>query len=261
MDETTHWNPQPIIDIDISEDEEAALILSRKYYDKIHGKVAKMIDDAVRLGILQFQILERDYIEKDIRTLALSLYEEDKEQGREVLNVGKRVADTSYIVSTDLRHITRYSDICRTVIWIEDRKSRRDETKWITLGQTDVLSRGDGRFVLEAKATRGLVDREQSPARAIQIPLIGLRFDHVDCHQTRLKAFIAPRKTDSFHVPWPDYNPALHPDSYGETYGDREVTVMADDLWYPPVNKALYNHVQGREITIVIDPAREGAFS
>lgn len=258
--EITHWNPQPVIDISISEEEEVALTLAQKYHDKIHGRVTQVLVDAIASGSLKFEILGRDGIAKNIGILASRLYEEDKEQGRKIFDIVRRIEATSYIVPTDLRHITRHSDICRTVVWIENRGVRRDETKWITLGQTDVLDRGDGRFDLQALATRGFVDCDQSSARAISIPLIGLRLVHVDCHQTRLKAYIAPRKLDSFHMPWPDYNPALHPKSHVETFGDREMTVMADGYWYPPVNKVVYRHVQGREVTIVIDPTREGAF-
>lgn len=264
--ESVHWDPQPVIEISISEEEETALDLARNHQDKIHGKVkihdkvTQMLDDAKVSGILKFEIFGRDTVAKNIELLGNRLYQEDDEQGRKIFNVARRIEAVSYIVPTDLRHITRYSDICRTVIWIEDRSSRREETEWITLGQTDVLDRGDGRFDLQAKATRGFVDYDQSPARAISIPLIGLRFWSVDCHQTRLKAFIAPRKVDSFHVPWPDYDPSLHPNSHSETFGDRECVVMADGYWYPPVNRFLYNEVQGKEVTIIIDPTREGAF-
>lgn len=161
---------------------------------------------------------------------------------------------------TDIRGITRMSDRMLTTVELGHRQEKRIE--WLILGQCQVnYNEPTKTWALEARMTSGVTDFEHDSAYALRLPLIGLTFEAVYYHQTKLNAWVDPEfdrhEGDNFRVPLPGYNPMEHPratkckDSHCESKGH---VIIPEGFWLPPFNKALFDAVRGRQVTISIGP-------
>ena len=117
--------------------------------------------------------------------------------------------------TTDLRDIGRASDCCLTVVTLY--LDWETKLRWLVLGESRLRTqrdRPDGRWRLEALLKAGVTDFEHDSAYALGLPLIGVHFDGIEYHQTKLTAWIDPNEANGFHVPKPGYNPMTHPEAH-----------------------------------------------
>jgi hypothetical protein len=174
---------------------------------------------------------------------------------------------TFKLETTDLRKITRHSNLCLTVVYIQDDSdnSTRPRFTWITCGQSCLVTyrdHPDGRWVLKAYLSGGATDFEHDSAYAFRLPLVGVQFEGVDYQQTRLNAWVDPTlrsefELTSFRVPRPGYNPMKHPDAVkckDKRCGGKHIIVPEGFYAGAPFDSELYNHVKGRQVNILISP-------
>lgn len=166
--------------------------------------------------------------------------------------------------TTDLKDISRAPDRCQTIVTLVldwDTKLR-----WLVLGESRIRTqrdRPDGRWRLEAYLKAGVTDFEHDSAYALRLPLIGVHFEGVEYHQTRLTAWVDPNEADDFHVPKPGYNPMKHPKIHvckGEhcTRDDPSGHIIVPEgLYVPPFEADLYRAVRGKQVEILISPVRK----
>jgi len=174
------------------------------------------------------------------------------------------------VQETDLREVTRHSDLCLTVVSIQtvswDRNSR---VKWLVCGQSRLCpqnDRPDGRWKLEAYLPSGVTDFEHDSAYAFRLPLIGVQFEGVSYGQTTVLAWIDPNEDpelgmSDFHVPRPGYNPMKLPGAtlckakdHGYTCHKKPHMIVPEKHYVPPTDKDLYEAVKGKRVEILFSP-------
>ncbi len=185
-----------------------------------------------------------------------------------MLREEKERVDTKAAIlpKADFRSITRRSDICLTQVIV--RLDFETKVEWLTLGESRVRSRRDtkdGNWRLDAYLPIGVTDFEHDSAYALQLPLIGLQFDHVYYHRTYLTGWVDPDCNDGreFRVPGPGYDPMSHP----EAVECRAATcksnkpfphmIVPQNFYVPPFNLDLYKIVKGKQVEIRIGPIFE----
>lgn len=162
---------------------------------------------------------------------------------------------------TDLREVTRDAARCLTTVFVEPDWDSANRYKWLVFGAAILRpardGRSDGRWKLQAHLTEGATDFEHSSGYALGLPLIGVQFESVEAHQTRLFGWVDPDDADGFHVPRPGYNPMKHPKAKmcegGRDCrrGEKHI-ILPDGMWYPPIDVELYRAVRGKKVEIRI---------
>jgi hypothetical protein len=165
------------------------------------------------------------------------------------------------IEENDLRSITRESERCLTVVTLHLNWEKR--VTWLKLGQVQLRHQRDshdGRWRLEAYLPAGVTDFEHDSAYLIKLPLIGVVFEGIDYHQTKLIAWVDSSEPRDFHVPLPGYNPMEHPKAFvcdEKDGGYRCKTphkIIPEDLYVPPFNRELFDAVKGKKVEILVTP-------
>jgi hypothetical protein len=173
----------------------------------------------------------------------------------------------SLIQEADFREITRYPELCLTVVYIQLGEDPDPRTKWLVCGQTRLIStkdRFDGTWRLEAYLPAGVTDFEHDSAYAFKLPLIGVQFGSVEYHQTILTAWVDPNADGyfkDFNVPRAGYNPMKLPGAelcdlgeHGYTCNLKPHMIVPEKHYVPPFDAELYEVVKGKKVRIVISP-------
>jgi hypothetical protein len=180
----------------------------------------------------------------------------------------KAIKPSPIIQETDLREITRYSELCLTVVTVHLDWDRANMVKWLVCGQSRLIpqrERSDGTWRLEAYLTVGVTDFEHDSAYAFKLPLIGVQFDSVSYHQTQLTGWVDPNGGDEsfpdFHVPRPGYNPMKLPGAelcdlgeHGYTCYKKPHMIVPEKHFVPPFDAELYEAIKGKKVEILISP-------
>lgn len=168
------------------------------------------------------------------------------------------------VKETDLLHISRGTDKCRSHVLLEwDWETR---IIWLTFGEASLRTgdRRDGRWNLEARMGHGATDFEHDTAFALRLPLIGVEFEWADHHTFRFHGYVDPSldpNFPNFHVPSPGYDPTKHANaercSGGKDckWGGAEHIIVPEGLYVPPFNPHLYKLVAGKRVDIVLGKA------
>ena len=175
----------------------------------------------------------------------------------------KPIAQLTAVPLTDLRGITRNSDRCITTVFIQDQNYNRIE--WLRFGQVQLRgydsSRKAGESMLQAYLSEGATDFEHDSAYACCLPLIGVTYEGVEYHTTRLHAWVHPAAGDRdsavrFSVPLPGYNPMKHKDTVicSAKTCDEKHPIVPEGMYWPPFEKDLYRLVRGQKVEISIGP-------
>lgn len=163
---------------------------------------------------------------------------------------------------TDLREITRYPELCRTVVKLFPSWDSREAFDWLIAGQGEF--RQHERFKtweLLMRLTAGVTDFEHDSAYAFQLPLIGLTFDSLYYHRTTFVAWVDPNDFEKFRVPRPGYNPMKHKDTY--LCKDKDCRredkkghmIVPEDLFAGPRPDAeLFKAVRGKRVEVTFGP-------
>lgn len=176
----------------------------------------------------------------------------------------RRAAWMEHIVPhTDLREITRRSDLCETTIDIIDEYDRVRH-RWITCGEASVQM-PDGRsrdlVRLTSYLGRGATDFEHDSAFAFQLPLIGWRFENAFYQKVSFIAWVpALGDPGDFAVPDPGYNPFEMEDTENcdlEHCEHLHHPIVSEGKYIPTGNDELYKRVTGRKVRVTFGPARE----
>ncbi|KKK69814.1 hypothetical protein LCGC14_2930290 [marine sediment metagenome] len=157
---------------------------------------------------------------------------------------------------TDLRSITRSSDIARTTIGIymgAKWEGYDAFNPWLEFGVCEVRNEENLCWII-ARLDYGVTDFEHDSAYALRFPLIGLKFSRVYGHYTCLKAYVDPNNVEEFHVPGPGYNPVALENAHECSDCEESHIIVPEGYYVPPVNKELYEKVRGREVEIRIGP-------
>lgn len=181
---------------------------------------------------------------------------EERHIARSLADLAGEVAKKSLILETDLRGISRRSDKCMTTVHVHGRDPW-ETTRWIVAGEGKLRLDMDPPE-LQVYLPAGVTDFEHDSGYALRLPLIGVKFEGVRYHRTRVSAYVAPHSPDGFAVPWPGYNPMKHPDAFicGEgTTGYDECRknphpIVPEGFYVPPTDLDLYREVEGRRVTI-----------
>lgn len=154
---------------------------------------------------------------------------------------------------TDLRDITRSSDITKTIIGIYMGTKWEGSGPWLVFGACEVRNE-ENICRISAYLDYDITDPEHDSAYALRLPLIGLEFINVCDNYTHLKAYVDPNNEREFHVPNPGYNPTILEDSYKCTDCEEPHIIVPEGYYVPPVNKELYEKARGRKVGIRIGP-------
>jgi len=270
----------PTLSVDLDKKQRTALKEALKFIpetwtDEAKEAVTKALADAIEHEALEFSAHSRPRWAKRLEALGNAMYalaeENDgkrlKERARLVFRLGSRVAATSLIMETDLRSITRDSDRYETRVLIQGdeyhelhgvSEEHDPRTLWLKFGRSELrMAEREGRSaVLQARVTYGVTDREHDSAWAICLPLIDVKMEGVMNGRTWITACIAPRGRNDFRVPWPGYDPTKHPDAYTCKECEKRHKVVPEG-YQPCVDAHLYQHVQGRRVSISIGPAEK----
>lgn len=172
--------------------------------------------------------------------------------------MGKKLYQPEY---TDLRSVTRYSDQCETTVYLFD-KMGVDSFKWLHFGQANLDSHDRKKTHTLKAYLAGATDFEHDSAHALQLPLIGLTFEHLFYHRVCFLAWIAPDagpdpdgRWADFHVPRPGYDPRKHEDAEECTVCETKHIVVPEGFYLPPFDNELYQAVKGRRVEVRIGPA------
>lgn len=175
-------------------------------------------------------------------------------------------------VPVDLTEITRHSNVCRTVVFIQLDWALKTRTKWLTLGQARIRKRRestyDGAWVLDAYLVEGATDFEHSSSFALCLPIIGLTYQGTEYHKSEFTAWVDPNDPEGFRVPPPGYNPMAHPEAeecsgfydpkkkqYCKWNDGKPHVIVPSGMYLPPSNQDLYKSVRGKQLEIVIGPS------
>lgn len=162
------------------------------------------------------------------------------------------------IEETDLRSITRRSDLLETTVFIQDKKWKPTK-KWLIFGEAQLKNEKDFCW-LSAYMSNGTTDPEHDSAYALRLPLIGLKLDYITYHNTILTAWIDPTGHDEFKVPRPGYDPTKLDDAHACDAecckGDPHI-IVPEEYYVPPFDKELYEAVYGRKIKIYVGHSEE----
>lgn len=246
---------------------------------KARESVSQTLEKAVEDGNLGFFPGQRNLWFKRMEHLSGVFLQEAKtnatsekrtlqKEARVLDALGERVAHTSLILDTDLTAITRDTDLVKTTVSIQgdqyeegygSEMEYEPYTSWLTLGATS-LRMDLGTKRLEARMPLGVTDVEHDSAYALILPLVDVSFERVVNGFTCVSAIIAPRALEDFKVPWPGYDPTQHPEACICTWGACEKNphiVVPEDFYTPYSDPHLYNHVQGRRVSIRFGPVRK----
>jgi hypothetical protein len=177
-------------------------------------------------------------------------------------------------LETDLREISRESDICSTVVrlsldWNRD-DARPPVIDWLKFGQANLRrqidSSHDGRYRLEAYLKEGVTDFEHDSAYALRLPLVGVQLSTLPVlyHNTILVGWVDSAQDEDyedFHVPRPGYNPMKHPEAHicKSEYckRDEEHIIVPEGFYVPPFDQELFDFVKGKRVEIIMGPVRK----
>lgn len=173
----------------------------------------------------------------------------------------------SIIEEADFREITRYSELCLTVVHIQLGEDVDPRTKWLVCGQSRLIpqrDRPDGTWRLEAYLPVGVTDFEHDSAYAFKLPLIGVQFDSVNYHHTQVTAWVdsnADGYFKDFAVPRSGYNPMKLPGAelcdlkdHGYTCYKKPHMIVPEKHFVPPFDPELYEVVKGKKVMVVFSP-------
>lgn len=168
-------------------------------------------------------------------------------------------SDTSPAQPTDLRSITRMSDVFRTRVTVHMVEYGVSNLQWLILGLTQLTPRrgaNEGRWTLEAKMTEGVTDFEHDSACAMRLPLIGVTFEHVISGLVRFNAWIDPNDFDDFRVPRAGYDPTKHPKAIicEDKHCEKSHVIVPEGFFVPPMDRDLYKAVRGKRVEIIMGP-------
>jgi hypothetical protein len=178
--------------------------------------------------------------------------------------VKKKSTPASIVEETDLRPISRRGYRCLTTVRLFPNWDPANAVTWLKIGEARLRSardgRADGRWLLEAYLTAGTTDFEHDSAYAIRLPLIGVQFEGVDYHATRVSAWVDPGNDfEDFHVPRPGYNPMALPNA--EKCTDKRCeephVIVPEGFYVPPFDADLYAAVRGKRVEIRFDLVSE----
>lgn len=174
-------------------------------------------------------------------------------------------------LETDLRDITRESDLCETIVrlsldWNRD-SVRRPEIDWLKFGQAQLCRQKESSFEgcwrLEAYLKEGVTDFEHDSAKALSLPLVGVQLAPIgiDYHRTHLIAWVDSSQDDyeNFHVPRPGYNPMAHPKAYicESEHCEAPHPIVPEGFYIPPFDVELFNFVRGKKVEIIVGPVQK----
>jgi hypothetical protein len=175
-------------------------------------------------------------------------------------------------LETDLRDISRESDVCSTIVRLSldwDRDSpRRPVIDWLKFGQANLRrhndSSHDGRYSIEAYLKEGVTDFEHDSAYALRLPLVGVQLASLPVlyHNTILVGWVDSAHDEGyeeFHVPRPGYNPMEHPKAVtceDEHCAEKHI-IVPEGFYVPPFDLELFNFVRGKRVEIIIGPVRK----
>lgn len=176
-------------------------------------------------------------------------------KGLQILSKG--VKAMSLAVETDLQHLSRHAEKCKTVVYLENCGPYGEgEDLWLTLGECSLIKRelhSHTDYCLRAELGMRAVDEEGSPSVLMSLPLVGVQWRYTRGHCSIFEGFIpgAHNIAKEFHVPWPDYAPFAK----GKTcmVNGEELPVTP---YLPPPNEVLFNEVRGRYVRIYLGPSR-----
>jgi len=161
---------------------------------------------------------------------------------------------------TDLRSITRDSDICLTTVGVRLGPSwdRGADREWLKFGRCRIrkMERDSGlpEWELAAHLGQGATDFEHDSAFALRLPLVGLKYKFTENHQSLFVAMIDIGRDDDFHVPLPDYDPFAHPETgpCPRCRGVEAHLMVPEGLYVPPHIPELFKLVAGKIVQIYI---------
>ena len=161
------------------------------------------------------------------------------------------------VAKNDLRAICRESD---KLVARVDFLNKTKREPWLILGQAEI-DRLNSIWLLRTYLNGFTTDQDHDLADGLRLPLMGLELAGVRNHMVMYEAWVCPNP-DMFNVPLPGYNPTQHPMTNG-CRGTNSCPIgtphklVPSDLYLPPFESELYNHVQGRRIHIEIGPLVE----
>jgi hypothetical protein len=270
----------PTLSIDLDKKQQTALKEALKFIPETWKDEAKTtarcsITYALDHGVFEFSAHSRPRWAKRLETLGDAMYAEAEkaekkrltERARLVYRLGSRVAATSLIMETDLRPITRDADLYETRVLIagdeyDELRGVSEEyeprTPWLKFGRAELrMPEREGRpAVLQARVTYGVTDQEHDSCWAICLPLIDVKMEGVSNGRTCITACIAPRGRSEFKVPWPGYDPTKHPDAF-TCKECKPRHKVAPEGYVPYTDAHLYQHVQGRRVSISLGSVEE----
>ena len=149
----------------------------------------------------------------------------------------------------DLRSVTRDADTFTTTVLIRDPETYRSVV-WIKAGKADLRNEGDQQF-LRIRLDYGVTDFEHDSAIAVNIDLIGLKFESVYNGTLCAKAWIATEKESMFRVPQSGYNPS-EADDVLTCESCKKPHPLVEYL--PEENHKLWHKLRGSQIEIRLGP-------
>lgn len=156
------------------------------------------------------------------------------------------------IEETDLTGITRDPQEAITEVYIHEDRYARPQL-WLKFGQAQL--RNEESFCwLSAYMMSGVTDWEHDSAYALRLPLIGVQFESVYYHKTKITAWVDPSNPDEFHVPTPGYDPTMLDEASLCSECDEPHMMVPPGYYVPPFDKKLYEKVKGKRLTIYIGP-------
>jgi len=215
------------------------------------------LDSSMKEGQLVFKPSERETRARVLADLARQ-HRRNRTLHRALSMLSREVASTSLIMETDLRHCTRDTERCKTLVQIaveESNHPRSDHIDWLRFGQATLRM---DLFPVELRAylPEGVTDPEHDSGYALILPLIGLELKYVSYHCTALEAFVAPRAEWDFRVPWPGYDPLAEAVPCTDSSCVSAHLIVPEESYTPYTDPDLYREVVGRHLQIQIGPER-----
>lgn len=128
---------------------------------------------------------------------------------------------------------------------------------WLIFGEGN-FQRHDGTtsWSLKSYLIDGATDVEHDSAYALRLPLIGVTFNSLHYHTATFDAWVDPNNPEDFSVPLPDYNPLTMEgaEKCPDCSSEEEHIIVPDGFYVPPFDKALFEAVKGKRLTIDIGP-------
>src|SRR5512135_114933 len=180
--------------------------------------------------------------------------------------IGKALEpERPYVETIDVIKLCRNPKRAFCSVWLYPDWDRRNKIEWIRLGEASLRpsrDNADGRWTLDARMAGGVTDFEHDTAYVIKLPLIGVGFDGLAIHYTRIHliGWVDPNELEDFRVPPPGYDPVKDPGTY--SCKDKRCLeehpkghpIIPEGMWLPKPNEELFRRVAGKRVEIIMGP-------